>query len=475
VFVPADTAGDVYEIWRTVVAGHLSPARRSEFDQVADSTGMGGIGMAELVATGHRVQASFGMLLLQDWRDEISEPGLSNLCTVAERWTRSMAAEAVTLQVEIAAMVETVTTGKDSRPILRSRLGLEGDQRPTLGDLTEAYGLSRERLRQLQERALRRLAAYTARSRRGSLTREVLRDLAALDDDILPGVALHEIAGLVFPDADAMIGLRTLATVAGYPAAQRRDFEAQIKLARTERGARERSPVRTIADAALQKTLFRLIDTAWWPAAPATFHAEDHTRFARTRDVNEREHSGRYRSSKLDRGVVYESQLEHRFLQLCERSQDVTWYQEQPLIIPYEFAGANRVYHPDVLIQLGDQRRILVEIKPAFEMTHAINQAKWSAARDWCRRNGVGLLITDVRTTHEQLLDRQVADQLESALRERLGDSTEMSWPQVRAIQLGIGMTGTDFIACCLRQRWTTHQRPWRLSTCETPEHSTDN
>jgi hypothetical protein len=474
VFVPADAADEVYEIWRTVVAGQLSPARRSEFAHVADSMGLGGVDAAELVAAAYRVHASFGTLLLQDWRDEISEPGLSSLCTVAERWTGSMAAEAVTLQVEIAAMVDAVTTGKDSRPVLRHRLGLEGDQQPTLADLTGAYRLFRERLRQLQERALRRLAAHTRRSRRGSLTREVLRDLAVLDD-VLPGVALGEIAGLVFPDAASMIGLRTLATVAGYPAAQRRDLEAQVKQTRTERGTREPRRVRTNTDAILQKSLIRLIDTAWWPPTPATFHAEDHTRFARTRDVNQRDHSGTYPSSKLDRAVVYESQLEYRFLQLCEHSPDVTWFQEQPVTIPYEFAEANRVYYPDVLIQLADKRRLLVEIKPAFEMTHAINQAKWSAARDWCRRSGVGLLITDVRTTYEQLRRREVADQLQSALRERLGDSTEMSWPQVRAIQLGIGMTGTDFIAYCLRQRWTTYQRPWRLSTCDTPGQSTDN
>jgi hypothetical protein len=41
-----------------------------------------------------------------------------------------MVAEAVTLQVEIGAMVEAVTARKDSCPVLRHRLGFDGDQRP---------------------------------------------------------------------------------------------------------------------------------------------------------------------------------------------------------------------------------------------------------------------------------------------------------------------------------------------------------
>jgi hypothetical protein len=136
------------------------------------------------------------------------------------------------------------------------------------------------------------------------------------------------------------------------------------------------------------KRLWRLLAAARWPPQPAAWHGDGRGEYQHTREVSDRENSGQFRSVKLGRAVAYESGLEHRFLQLCEDSPDVTWYQEQPLVIPYTYAGIRRDYHPDVLVQFADGRRLLAEMKHLFEMATGLSQAKHAAAlvpRPRCR------------------------------------------------------------------------------------------
>jgi hypothetical protein len=105
---------------------------------------------------------------------------------------------------------------------------------------------------------------------------------------------------------------------------------------------------------------------------PSSGGVRGHREYRRTREVRDWENSGQFPSAKLGRAAAYESGLEHRFLQLCEVSPDVTWYQEQPLVIQYTCAGTRRDYHPDALVQLADGRRLLAELKHLFKMATAL-------------------------------------------------------------------------------------------------------
>jgi hypothetical protein len=208
--------------------------------------------------------------------------------------------------------------------------------------------------------------------------------------------------------------------------------------------------------------LQRLLAAAQWPPRPAAWHGDGRGEYQRTREVSDRENSGQFRSAKLRRAVAYESGLEHRFLQLCEDSPDVAWYQEQPLIIPYTYAGTGRDYHPDVLVQLADGRRLLAEMKHLFEMATGLSQAKHAAAWRWCTAHGAGLLITDLTVTHTQLMQRTIPPETVSVFAARLARSP-LSWPDVHALQLSTGLGARDFTACCLRQGWIIDTAPWRL------------
>jgi hypothetical protein len=333
-----DTAasGAVYQIWRSVTGRELPPAARRKFASRAAALHPAEVDGPELAAAARRVFGVFGMLLLTDWREEVDEPGLAGLRAVSGEWEGHAESAALTLRAEIADLAELALSARDQRrPVLRRRLGLDSDQRLTLGALGAEYGVSRERIRQLQVRQLRQLAWRTGRCRRGAVLREVIRGLVDRGEEPL-GAALDEIAGLVFPEAAPELRLPTIAVLAGYPPRVREKLAAQAARAREQRTAARREQA---ALARAGKPLRRLLAVAQWPPQPTIWHGDGRGEYRRTREVRDWEHSGQFPSAKLGRAVAYESGLEHRFLQLCEDSPEVTWYQEQPLVIPYTSPG----------------------------------------------------------------------------------------------------------------------------------------
>ena len=458
--VPGMAAGsEVYQIWRSVTGGELPSAARQEFASRAAGLHLAEVDRPELTAAARRVFGVFGMLLLADWREEIDEPGLAGLRAVSYEWEGNTESAALTLRTEIAHLVGSAITARDKpRPVLRRRLGLDGERRLTLAELGAEYGLSRERIRQLQVRQLRQLARRPGRCRRRAVLREVIRGLADRSGES-PGAVLDEIAGLVFPKAAPGVGLHTAAVLAGYPARVRAQLAVEAAQAREQRTAARREQA---ALARAGKPLRRLLAAARWPPEPAAWHGDGRGEHQRTREVHDWEHSGQFLSAKLGRAVAYESGLEHRFLQLCEDNPDVIWYQEQPLIIPYTFAGIRRDYHPDVLVQLNDGRRLLAELKHLFEMATALSQAKHAAAWRWCSLHRAGLLITDLRITHTQLMQRTIPPQTVAVFAARLAQSP-LPWPEVHALQISTGMSARDLTACCLRHGWIIDTTPWRL------------
>jgi TnsA-like endonuclease N terminal/Sigma-70, region 4 len=461
---PGTVAGDaVYQLWRSVTGWELSPAARQEFASRAAALSLAEVDGPELAAAARRVFGVCGKLLLADWREEIDEPGLAGLRAVSGEWEGDTESAALTLRTEIAHLIESALSARDQpRPVLRRRLGLDGEQGLTLAALGAEYGVTRERIRQLQVRQLAQPAARARRSRRGSrrgaVLREVIRGLADRGGQS-HGAALDEIAGLVFPEAGSDLRLHTLAVLARYPAQVQAQLAAQAAQARDQRRAARREQA---AQARAGKRLRRLLAAAQWPPQPVAWHGDGRGDYQRTREVGDRENSGQFRSAKLGRAVAYESGLERRFLQLCEASPDVTWYQEQPLVIPYTCAGTRREYHPDVLVQLADGRRLLAELKHLFEMATALSQAKHAAAWHWCRAHGAGLLITDLSVTHTQLMQRTIPPQTVAVFAARLARSP-LPWPEVHALQLSTGMSARDLTACCLRHGWIIDTTPWRL------------
>lgn len=105
---------------------------------------------------------------------------------------------------------------------------------------------------------------------------------------------------------------------------------------------------------------------------------------------------GRYKPKNPDkyngntRKITYRSLWERRFMLYCDKSSQIWKWSSEELHIPYLSPkdGEWHNYYPDFMVNTRDGRVIMVEIKPAFQKTWAINRAKWEAAQRYCDVHG---------------------------------------------------------------------------------------
>ena len=120
------------------------------------------------------------------------------------------------------------------------------------------------------------------------------------------------------------------------------------------------------------------------------------------------------------RKIIYRSGWELKFMNWCDKNPNVLHWCSEELIIPYlsPLDGEFHRYFVDFVIEVrtrtGEKRKYAVEIKPSKETeppktknkkrllqetaTYAVNQAKWSAAREFCKRKGLDFIVL---TEHE--------------------------------------------------------------------------
>ena len=339
-----------------------------------------------------------------------------------------------------------------SRDILVARLGLEGDP-PTLASLGSVHGVSRERIRQLQSQAIGGCVRKASTDRGGGLA-DQLRDMSQR---------------ISTDGSDAFVDLAVSFTNLGaspvFIDLLRRLLQQpknQLLLVRNrlqEQRAAERQRLRDLdKDDWIAK---HLVEPAWWPSWNGSLATRG---YVRVRDVasDGLGQAGSFASAKLGRDVQYESMMEFGLLRALDAAPFVSHYQEQPVAIPYQWAGHNRHYVPDVLVWLNDRRAILVEVKPALRMLDDQNQAKLWAAHRWCTENGVGLLYTDGHVGSRQLRCRPVEPQAQHALIARLNHGS-IGWPEYAGFVERYGLRGADLTAMGLRSGWTVLRHPWQL------------
>jgi hypothetical protein len=116
--------------------------------------------------------------------------------------------------------------------------------------------------------------------------------------------------------------------------------------------------------------------------------------------------------------ISFRSSWERRAMLWFDEQPNILRWNSEEIIIPYisPLDGKPHRYFPDFLVEVkkadGKIVKTLVEIKPAAQcvpptqkkktkrmitemQTYMVNQSKWAAARDWCKRNGIEFLILD--------------------------------------------------------------------------------
>ncbi|NEB09755.1 hypothetical protein G3I32_12920 [Streptomyces coelicoflavus] len=464
--VLAGRTAEVLAEWENFTGHALRPERREVFLArevvwdlaAADETGRR--------AAARRLWDATGTLLLDDWLLECVCPGAAQ---VTSNWSliESRDADVVLVLRELmTAAVGELSEPRD-RDILGLRLGLHDQSAHTLEATAEAIGVSRERVRQLQTKAIRRLVRHPAPASRR--LRAVLGQLSCVDrgdPGAEPSAAerLLDLSDVLLPSVIARQAIPLLARLAGADKVRAENLAAEASTVRALR--HEEARREAVRQGRIERSTRRwaaLAEEVDWfgdprPAPPQaeleTFREEEHLVRARF---------GAWHCPKLDRAVSYESETERQVIQLLSFASQVTYYQEQPLAISYVYEGRQRTYYPDLLAATADGSCILIEVKPVYEMAMAINVAKYRAAADFCRRRGWGLLATDGYRTRRLLEHREVDPRLDTALSLALAAGQELSWPQVRAATGVIPLGTLDVSALVLRREWEWRSRPFRL------------
>ena len=105
---------------------------------------------------------------------------------------------------------------------------------------------------------------------------------------------------------------------------------------------------------------------------------------------------------------TYRSSWEFAFMKMCDENTAITKWASEAISIPYRnpLSGKMTIYVPDFFIvytdKTGKQQVELIEVKPKnhtfqesvgnsrYNKLHfVVNQAKWGAARAWCKQKGI--------------------------------------------------------------------------------------
>lgn len=369
--------------------------------------------------------------------------------------------ESADLGLVLTEAVSEIARERD-REVLMGRLGLHGGD-ITLAGLALPLGMTRERVRQIQERALTRLSRQAIYTGTAS---ESLRHLVTqiLTSSTAEGQAdrLDQLLDTTFPQS-RHVAATALLRVVGFTRSQASMMRQLMDDRRKMRMAKEAVERRTIAarDRA-DVSIRRWLSDSDWPTRPGVAPLLSGLR--RSREVGESDTSGSFASTKLGRHVYFESTLEEQVFRILESSSLVTYYQEQPGVVHYEFDGRRRRYHPDALFVTSSGRTVLAEIKPLWESALSVNRVKAEAARSEAERRGWGWLVICGTTTSRALHARELDAKKRAALVDELTRRGYLTWPDIKRLNASIGVTSFDIAAFAVQQDVRLQLKPFRLT-----------
>lgn len=163
--------------------------------------------------------------------------------------------------------------------------------------------------------------------------------------------------------------------------------------------------------------------------------------------------SGVFRSAKCGRDIQYESGLELAFVERLERDDDVVFYWDQPVRIPFRCGKRRLYYTPDFGVWLASGRFVLVEVKELPGMLDDGVQLRIEALMEFCRTRGFGLLLTDGRHGPQRLLAGRINRPLERALTTALEERGALRGAECRELMQRLGATPAQLYRAVIRLR----------------------
>lgn len=170
-----------------------------------------------LEVAGRQLYARTGKLLLAEWARECAWDGGG---TISLSWAELAAGDpgaGVVARDLVAAVVGSLPSSRD-RTVLTQRLALDGDAPLTLQSIGERMGISRERVRQLQEKALERMCRRRGPPGVRQYARQAIAGVLSQAESVGAGTGegLLTLAEAALPALPVSLAARVMAQLAGH-------------------------------------------------------------------------------------------------------------------------------------------------------------------------------------------------------------------------------------------------------------------
>jgi hypothetical protein len=386
-------------------------------------------------------------------------------------WLDELACDVVQVHDLLSSMLSRYSRDDYERAILTARFGLNGEDRATLQEIGDQLAISRERVRQLVDRSVMRVAGRVLKAAEDKPASSMLTERYGPASGVEPLVrrlTLEACATETGPltKSFAVLKLR----LAGHRASDTKQLvnEVRSRVAAVRKRLRELERVErkaAVADSHATSHLQRWLSHVEWPVGTTmSQRCPIPGRAVRHIDVDEEGHGATF-FDKLGRDAAWDSRFEARLLRILNDSSLVAAFQEQPVRIPYRWGRHARSYYPDVVAQLRDGRTVLIEAKPIYEVAYAVNQDKFDAGRLYAHSRGWGWLVWTDRYSVSELMRRDI----DPVLAERITAAVtagDLDWSTVRRFNAyGLGLL--DLIALTVANRWRWEREPFRLTVPE--------
>ncbi len=465
---------EILQTWSSITGGALDhdPGQQPP-PRVLDV--LAGVDSARLEKAARAVLRSRGVLEFASWALECDWPGIEDLTLSAEQIrTGDDTVERIGVELLRAGIARS---GARDRAIMRMRLGLHGESM-TLEALGERFHVSGERIRQIQNKVVKRAEVRDDRAVRRSWHHVHDALLAALripantagdatrDVELDPELVLSFIEQTT-PAAPRDVAVKLVSTLCGLDPDACTSVVASVNERHAERAHQHQQRLREEKKRGqLTLKVRRLLENAQWPACDGRPAGGPADPLRGPIAPGRRSNPGGWWSQRLGREIGYDSEAELHIIQVLDLCDDlISSYCEQPITLSYTLYGERHDYHPDLLADISDGRRLLIEVKSRLDDFGLYeNVVKFEAARQFCQQLGWGFVATtDRMQTPDDLAGRHVDNHIEELLANHL-TAGPTDWRQLYPLAREHNILYVDIATLALRNDWYWHTKPFRLS-----------
>jgi len=346
--------------------------------------------------------------------------------------------------------------------IICTRLGLVDSEPKTLQEIGDEFGITRERIRQIEAMFYRRLRYYSSKDSTEVYSK--IKDLVSLlsiwispEDNENPfyvGSLLQKISKMHY--------LRLIMTLfydSKESEQKEKEYRSIIKgtLLMQKTLLKENNNQKVKFD-----KLFK--DVAW----PETTRKVDTAKLqlVKPKRLINRDNgqiTGEFFSQKNKRNIEYESNIEYKFCMHLESLNEVEGYVQQPVKIPYSINGLQKNYYPDFLVIFKDGRCLLVEIKPRFHMVQYQNMLKYIALQKYCISKGYGYLIAENYHSINKLVNHEIDNTKLEELNKKV-EEHPINWLQFKPMMNDLSLTQFESNALILHGDLMLTTAPYKIT-----------